>query len=50
MKLITAAMSPTIVVAPNFLVHHTASVNSEKPIRSHRKGRPVMRKKIGIEV
>ena len=50
MKLIIVAMNPTIVVAPNFLVHHTAIVNSEKPIMSHRKGRPVIRKKIGEKI
>ena len=38
-KLITVAMSPTAVAVPNFLVHHTARVRDEKPIRSHRKGK-----------
>jgi len=37
-KLITVAMRPTTVAVPNFLVHHTAKISDEKPIRSHKKG------------
>jgi hypothetical protein len=49
-KLITVAISPTIVVDPSFLVHQTVSVNAAKPIRSQKKGRPNMVKKIGEKI
>ena len=50
MKLITVAITPIIVTDPSFLVHHTATVNTEKPIKSQRKGSPNIWKKIGEKI
>ncbi len=50
MKLMTVAMRPTAVVDPSFLVHHTVSARTEKPIISHRIGRPNIWKKIGLKI
>ena len=47
MKFIAVATSPTIVIAPNFLIQTAATVKTENPMRSHKKGKPNIRKKIG---
>jgi hypothetical protein len=38
------------VAEPSFLVHQTVIVNAVKPIKSQRKGRPNMLKKIGENI
>ena len=50
MKLMIVAMSPTIIVAPSFLVHQTVIESTVKPIRSHSKGSPVIWKTIGENI
>jgi len=47
LKLITVAMRPTTVAAPGLRIHQTVRINVKNPIRSHRKGMPVIAKKIG---
>ncbi|MCJ7631101.1 hypothetical protein MUP77_01675, partial [Candidatus Bathyarchaeota archaeon] len=49
-KLMSVAMSPTMVVDPSFLVHHTVRVSAEKPIMSQRMGSPNIWKKIGEKI
>lgn len=44
------AIKPIKVIDPNFLIHHAARINTENPIKSHRKGSPNMRKKIGAKI
>jgi hypothetical protein len=37
-------------MAPNFLIHQAAMVSTEKPMRSHKKGRLNMRKNAGAKM
>ena len=48
-KLMPVATNPITVIAPNFLVHHTAIIRTVKPIKSQRKGKPVARKNNGAK-
>jgi len=50
MKFTTVATSPTIVTAPNFLIHQTVRVRIAKPIMSHRIGSPNIRNTIGAKM
>ena len=43
------AIRPIIVIAPNFRIHQAARIRTEKPIKSHKNGRPNIRKKIGAK-
>jgi len=49
-KFMTVAKRPTMVMAPNFLIHHAARVSTEKPMRSQKNGRWVMLKKSGVKM
>ena len=44
------AIKPIKVIEPNFLIHHAARMSTENPIKSHRKGNPNMRKKMGAKI
>jgi hypothetical protein len=46
-SVISVAIKPIMVIAPNFFIHHTANIRIEKPMRSHRKGNPNMLKNTG---
>ncbi len=49
-RVIAVVMRPIIVIAPNFLIHQAARISIEKPIKSHKKGRPNIRKKMGAKI
>lgn len=49
-RVITVVIRPIIVIAPNFLIHQAARISIEKPIKSHKKGRPNIRKKMGAKI
>jgi len=44
------AIIPTMVAEPSFFVHQTAMIKAVKPIKSQRKGKPNMLKKIGENI
>jgi len=46
-KLISVAIKPTVVTAPNFLISQNVRLSDAKPIMSHRIGRPINRNTIG---
>ena len=48
-KFITVAIKPIRVIDPSFLIHQVAKMSTENPIKSHKNGRPNMRKKIGAK-
>jgi hypothetical protein len=47
MKLMSVAIKPMIVTAPNFLTHQKVRLSDAKPIMSHRIGTPMIRNTIG---
>ena len=49
-KLMAVAINPIKVTDPSFRIHHTATVNTVKPIRSQRKGSPNIWKKMGEKI
>jgi len=50
MKFITVAMIPTADAAPGFLIHQTVSTRTAKPIKSQKRGKPVILKNMGAKI
>ena len=49
-KLIRVAIAPIMVIAPNFFIHHAASISTENPTISQKNGRWVTLKKSGAKM
>ena len=49
-KLMRVAIAPIMVMAPIFLIHHAASISTEKPTISQKNGRWDMLKKMGAKM